>query len=114
MRLPRLNGRDLQDAIVQAAHLLGWRAAHFAAARTKDGWRTPARYDAKGWPDLVLVRERVVFIEVKGDGDGLSMEQSEWIDRLRAAGQEVYVATPPMWRSGEVEAVLRRVEGVGS
>lgn len=108
----RLNGSDLQDAIVDLARTLGWRAAHFAAARTKDGWRTPARYDAAGWPDLTLVRERVVFIEVKGDGDSLRPEQQAWIDQLEAAGQEVYVATSRMWRDGVVDDVLKRVEEV--
>lgn len=115
MRYPPLNGRDLQDSVVDLAHRLRWAAAHFRNARTKSGAHiTPVAYDAKGYPDLTLVRERVIFAEIKGDGDRLRPDQREWLSVLEAAGQEVYVWTPAEWRSGEVERILRLVGGVGS
>ena len=99
-RAPRL--------IVASARLLGWRVAHFRPAWTQRGWRTAGSYDAQGWPDLVLVRERVVFAEVKTDRGRLRPEQEGWLGSLRHAGAEVYVWRPEDWTSGEVEDVLRR------
>jgi hypothetical protein len=101
-----VTGAELQDAIVDAAHLAGFRVAHFAAARTQHGWRTPCRYDAKGWPDLVRVRDRVVFVEVKGDGDHLRADQAAWLASLARAGAEVHVWTAEEWADGTVDAVL--------
>jgi hypothetical protein len=101
--------RDLQDFIVAAARLLGWRAYHARAARTKDGWRTAGSYDSKGFPDLVLVRDRLLFAEVKLERGRLRPEQTAWLEVLREAGAEVYVWRPADWTSGVVEDVLRRV-----
>lgn len=104
-----LRGRDLQKGIVETARSFGWRAAHFLSMQGRDGiWRTPAGADGKGWPDLVLVRERVIFVEVKGDTDRLRPEQETWLTALRLAGQEVYVWTPEQWLSGEIEDLLRQ------
>ncbi|MGZ4317386.1 MAG: hypothetical protein ACXVRS_16380, partial [Gaiellaceae bacterium] len=61
-----MTGAELQDAIVQAAHLAGWHVAHWRPAQTAHGWRTPCQYDAKGWPDLTLVGPRLVVAEIKG------------------------------------------------
>lgn len=109
MTVPRMSGAVLQDAIVDLAWTLGWRVAHFRHARTASGAHlTPVAYDAKGWPDLTLVRDRIVCIEVKGDGDRLRPEQYDWLARLTAAGVETHVATPAMWRAGELDAVLAR------
>lgn len=100
--------RELQDMIVTVARLLGWRAYHARAARLKDGsWRTAGSYDSKGFPDLLLVRDRVFFAEVKVGRNKPTPEQLAWLDGLREAGAEVYVWTEADWRSGAVEAALR-------
>jgi hypothetical protein len=101
--------RELQDWIVGTARLLGWRNAHFRPAWTEKGWRTASSYDAQGWPDLCLVRERIVFAEIKLEHGRLSPEQVAWLDALRDAGAEVYVWKPADWTSGAVEDVLRDV-----
>jgi hypothetical protein len=104
-----LTGQELQDAVVELARFAGWRAAHFAPARTAHGWRTPCRYDAAGWPDLVLVRDRVVFVEIKSDRDRLRPDQAVWLQALGEADAEVHVWTSEEWLDGTVDAVL----GVG-
>jgi len=103
----RLKGRDLQKAIIELARRLGWRVGHTPPVKTERGWRTPVAADGKGFPDLVLVRERVVWAEVKGDTDRLKREQQDWHTALRLAGQEVYVWTPEEWVNGDIEATLR-------
>lgn len=102
-----MTGAEIQTAIIELAHILGYRVAHFRPARTKHGWRTAVGADGKGFPDLLLVRDKVVAIEVKGDGDSLSPEQREWLESFDRAGVPTLVATSKVWMSGEVESLLR-------
>lgn len=105
---PLLRGAQLQKAIIDLGRQLGWRVAHFPPVQTERGWRVPVGADGKGWPDLVLVRDRVLVMEVKGDGDYLKPEQELWLDAFRLAACEVFVATPTLWRDGTIEEALRR------
>jgi hypothetical protein len=100
-------GRELQRAIIDLAQRLGWRVATFPPVATERGWRTPAGANGKGWPDMVLVRDRVIVAEVKGDSDRLRPEQREWLSAFRMAGVPAHVWTPAEWASGEVENILR-------
>ncbi len=95
-----------QAAVIEFAQMLGWKVAHFRAARTKDGWRTPVAADGAGWPDLVLVRDRVIFAECKTGRGHLGLNQVEWFQRLDRADAEAYVWRPSGW--DEIEAILRR------
>lgn len=97
---------EFQESVVELARLLGWRVAHFRAARTLTGWRTAVGGDGEGFVDLVLARDRVVFAELKSDTGTLRPAQREWLIALRAAGAEVHVWKPSLWP--EVEATLRR------
>ena len=96
-----------QAAVIELAQMLGWKVAHFRAARTKSGWRTPVAADGAGWPDLVLVRDRVIFAECKTERGKLRPDQAEWVDALCEAGADVYVWRPSGW--DEIETTLRRV-----
>ncbi len=64
--------------------------------------------DGKGFPDLVLVRDRLIAAEIKGDGDTLRAEQKRWHSALLLAGVETYVWTPRSWLDGEIEKILTR------
>lgn len=102
----RLAGRDLQKGIIELARRHGWIAAHFTAVRTDHGWRVPVAADGKGFPDLILVRDRLIAAEVKGDGDTLRPEQKRWHSALLIAGVEAHVWTPALWLDGTIESVL--------
>ena len=104
----RITGRVLQRSIVQEANKRGWRVASFPPVETTRGWRTPAGAQGKGWPDLFLVRDRPVAIEVKGDGDSLRPEQREWLDAMRLAGVECHVIGPREWMDGTLLEILTR------
>lgn len=115
MKRARMSGKVLQATIIELARMYGFRVAHFTSvmATGRDGkptYRTPFAADAKGFPDLVMVRpaDRVIFVEVKGDGDKLRAEQNVWLAHLRSAGAEVYVWTPKELDSGEIAEVLTR------
>lgn len=94
-------------AVIAYARLMGWKAHHQRPARTRDGWRTAVSGDGKGFLDLVLCRERVVFAELKTDRGRLTPEQKMWVGWLTAAGQEVHVWRPENWP--EIERVLGRL-----
>lgn len=85
---------DFQQTIIQTLHALNWIVAHFRPALTKKGWRTPVSANGKGFPDLVAVRERVLFVELKSSTGRMSAEQKVWRDRLERAGAEYYLWTP--------------------
>lgn len=98
---------QLQAAVLELARLLGWRVAHFRPARTVTGWRTPVAADGAGFPDLCLVRERVLFRELKAERGAPSSEQLAWLDALTAAGADAGIWRPSDWTAGLIEAELR-------
>jgi hypothetical protein len=94
---PVLSEKAWQAMVVQLAALTGWRTFH----------PYDSRRSAAGWLDLVLVRgPDLVFAELKTDRGRVTSAQAEWIDALRAAGQEVVVWRPADWPT--VEQRLRR------
>lgn len=112
MKREILRGKPLQKAIVAEARRQGWLVAHFYAVETTNrGWVTPVAADGKGFPDLLLVRDRVIAIEVKGDGDRMSPDQVKWQQAFSMAqGTQFVVATPAKWRDGTIDEILRARE----
>jgi len=86
---PEPTEAEMMRAILEAAKVLHWRVAHFRAARTVHGWRTPVEGDP-GFPDAVLVHPRTGrcwFVELKARRGRLTAEQERWGFDLAAAGQ---------------------------
>ena len=78
--LTLVSEKEWTKQVIDLAHAYKWRVAHFRAAMTKHGWRTPVQADGKGFPDLVLVRrDRLIFAELKAGGGNLSKEQKDWL-----------------------------------
>jgi hypothetical protein len=93
--LEQLTERDWQRQVVQLAQQLGWRVYH-----THD-----SRRSAEGFPDLVLVRDRVVFAELKREprvAVPVTAEQREWLAAIDGAGCEAY-----LWRPSDLDDVAR-------
>lgn len=95
--LPDVPESAFQAQVIELAHVLGWRVAHFRPARTTHGWRTAVAADGCGFPDLVLVRDRLVVAELKGRKGRLTGDQRAWLDALAAAGVETYLWRPEDW-----------------
>jgi hypothetical protein len=93
---------DWQRDIIQLARTLGWRIAHFRPAMTKHGWKTALAGDGAGFPDLCLVRDRIIMAELKNETGKLSEDQLEWIAALEVAGVETYV-----WRPQDLDEIMR-------
>lgn len=102
---------SFQKKVIKLARSLGWRCAHFPFVRvlTPDGrirWMTPVQGDAKGFPDLLLIRgERLVIAELKREGGELEPEQVEWLAAFSLMGAETKVWLP--WMMSEIEEYLR-------
>lgn len=77
---------SFQIILLNLARQCGWRHYH-----THDSRKSPS-----GFPDLVLVRERVIFAELKGETTPVEEEQQEWLTMLSRAGAEVY-----LWRRSD-------------
>lgn len=89
---------QLQQTVIEAAKMHGWRVAHFRPGMTRRGrWVTPVQADGAGFPDLVLVRQgRLLFVELKAEGKKPTPRQQEWLDALGECTVKVYV-----WRSSD-------------
>lgn len=96
---------ELMDKVVDLAHTLGWKAAHFRPARTEQGWRTACQYDAKGYPDLHLTyvadfgtprfRFDELYAELKTwrNRTKVDVDQARWLHDLSKLGHDVFVWT---------------------
>jgi hypothetical protein len=95
-----------QKQVIQYARLMGWRSAHFRASLNARGkWQTAVAGDGVGFVDLVLVKDRVIFAELKTDTGRIRPEQREWIEAINAAG-----GTAVVWRPSDWPQIQRELE----
>lgn len=86
--LMKLSEADFQKQIIEYAELHGWRWWHVNDSRGQ------AMTD---FPDLVLVRERVLYRELKKLGGKLTAGQQTALDALRRAGADAEAWWPSDW-----------------
>lgn len=79
---------DFQAQVVEYAALHGWRTWHVRDSRAQ------AMTD---FPDLVLVRDRVLFRELKRVGGRATPGQKRALDQLRRAGADAELWCPTDW-----------------
>jgi hypothetical protein len=77
------------------ARVLGWRCYHTLRSKGSE----------PGYPDWTLVRDRVVFLELKREQGVVSDTQRDWIAALLNGGAEVYIVRPHHLEA--ITAVLR-------
>lgn len=93
--LDTITERDWQRTVVEYAHLRRWRTYHTHDSRRSD----------PGFPDLVLVRDRIVLAELKSERGRMTKDQWAWHDQLLTAGVEVHLWRPSDWE--QVREVLQ-------
>lgn len=76
--------KDWQKQVIELATTLGFRYYH-----THRSEKSPS-----GFPDLVLVGRRVVYLELKREKTQPTPAQRDWLTALHDAGAEVYLARP--------------------
>jgi len=100
--------RALQAAIIEMAQFFSWRVAHFRTSLDAHGnYQTAVAGDGSGFPDLVLVRDRIIFAELKVGKNKLSFAQESWRDAILTAGGNWVEWRESNWTSGEIEGILR-------
>lgn len=82
---------QFQAWVIEQAKAHGWRHYH-----TRN-----SRKSVAGFFDLVLVRERVLWVELKLEGKSPDAAQLNWIEDVAATGGEVYV-----WRPSDLVEIL--------
>ena len=92
----RLSEKQFQADVVKYAKRQGWNLIYHAY---------DSRRSASGFPDLVLVRERVVWAELKAEDGKQTNEQVDWQNGLQAADAEYYLWRPTDWP--EIMEVLK-------
>lgn len=111
-RLPRQSEKAFMAAVIEMATLFGWRSWHDRATNAPSqcwhcGRGSIVPRNDPGWPDLVLVRRpRILFVELKAEGEEPTAEQVVWLVELRACGQEAAIWRPSDWPT--IERILRR------
>lgn len=93
--------KEFMALVVEMARALGWRVYH-----THD-----SRRSAPGFPDLCLVRDRIVYLELKTATGKVSHDQADWIAAITAAGGTALVVRPTDIDAIE-HALRRRIERV--
>ncbi len=78
------------------ANMLGWDTYHVLRSK---GSRA-------GYPDRTCVRERILWCELKRQKTKPTPDQVEWLDRLAAAGGEVY-----LWRPSDLDEAGKVLAG---
>lgn len=99
---------EFQDAVAAYARTMGWLVMAIAPGLVREGRLvTNMRYDGAGWPDLTLIRDQVIFAELKGKGiRKLREDQVKWRDAIIRAGGDWRVWNPSDWKV--IEDALRR------
>ena len=107
MKLPRITEAEFTKQVLALAKLRGWRSAHFRPGRTATGWRTAVQGDGIGFPDLILVRGKVMIAaELKVGRNQPRPEQWAWLQAFsHISGVIACFWTPAMWTQIE-EALL--------
>lgn len=87
MRRAGLLESEFQRKITDYCDWLGLRWHH----------ETDSRKSKKGFPDLVIVGNAVIFAELKSESGRMSAEQTDWVSDLARGGAETYVWRPADW-----------------
>lgn len=98
--LDTVTHKALMRDVLEAAKAQGWEPGYF----THNSEHSPA-----GFPDLVIVhrkRQRVLFAELKTEGDQLRPAQRKWRDDLLEVGAEWYLWRPRHLANGTVDEIL--------
>ena len=96
--LGAISERQFQAQIVGLAELRGWLVYHT--------WNS--RHSTAGFPDLVLVREYVIFAEIKTEKGKLTAEQEAWIEAIQKA--QNYNLRAYVWKPSDWEQIVRVLE----
>lgn len=103
--LPPESEAAFQQKVINYAIFKGWLVYHPPDNRPGKAGRV--QHVVPGYPDLTLVRERVLFAELKTEKGRVSPEQKRWHAALKDAGAEAHIWRPSDW--AHIELVLEEL-----
>ena len=95
-KTPQVSEASFQRAVTEAAEALGWRVWHDNDSRRNDA----------DFPDLELIRDRLVKAELKRRDKVPTPGQETYLLALARAGVETYLWRPADW--AEIVDTLKR------
>ena len=105
----KISEDDWQQTIIDCLRQFGWTVAHFRAAKTEKGWRTPVQADGKGFPDIIALKSRFnghetqqLVVECKSENGKVTKDQQKWLDLFA----HVPCAIVKIWRPSDWDEVL--------
>jgi hypothetical protein len=101
--------KELQQTIVEAAQLLGYKVFHQLPAMNRRGqWGSFVQGD-KGFPDLVLVKagKPIYFLELKSAKGRLTPGQKDWGHHLEQSESQIVYAVV---RPSNLDSLIRRLQ----
>ena len=91
------SGRNGLQALVERA--LSVRNIEFHHQRI-------SRQSRRGWPDLVIVLDDIIFVELKRQKTRPGPDQVRWMDLLSERHHPVFLWRPIHWLNGTIDRVL--------
>ena len=88
--------KQFQAQVIQVARICHWAVYHTFDSRRSE----------PGFPDLVLVKDRVLFRELKTDKGRVSPAQKAWGVKLTDAGADWSI-----WRPAQLQAIYSELRG---
>lgn len=85
--LAKVSEKEFMGSVIALAKEYGWHVYHVYFSQNSE----------PGFPDLVLVRERVIFAELKKETGKQTKVQFAWEGWLLDADAEVYCWRPSSW-----------------
>ena len=83
-----ISEKKFQDNVIQLARTCQWKIYHPYDSRMSVG---------AGYPDLTLVKNKVLFVELKRQTGRLTPRQKHWRDALLYAGAHWRLWRPSDW-----------------
>ena len=101
-------GKDARWTRSPGQDMMRLSICSLCCARRTVCWRTPVQADAKGFCDLILLRNgQGLAIELKREKKLLEPEQIAWLHAFDLVqGFEAYTWRPSDWLSGRIEKAL--------
>ncbi len=83
----KISEKEFMAEVTKLAKQNGWKVYHTYNSRKSEA----------GFPDLVLLRDRIVVAELKTSDGRLTAAQENWLQAFSDAGVERYVWRPDYW-----------------
>lgn len=95
-----MNENELQKQVLDLCRKYKLLVFHSADSR---------RDTAKGFPDLTIVGQRLIFAELKSEIGRLTTDQVTWKYALLSAGEKYYLWRPSDLNLGRIEKTLQEL-----